>query len=162
MHSRRAELSRRGLLGLSAGALLSGCLPGKHRADRPLPPDPDLVATASVRTDELALVAAYDAAIDTFPALAPTLAPMRQHHQEHLAALPRDARSGSPRAVQQATTTSEQAAVLRSLVAGERAAAATRIADCLSASVRLAPLLASIGASEAAHASVLAGVGRPR
>lgn len=161
MHSRRAELSRRGVLGLSAGALLSGCLPGKHRADRPLPPDPDLVVTASVRTDELALVAAYDAAIDTFPALAPTLAPMRQHHQDHLAALPPDARSGSPRAVQRATT-SDQAAVLRSLVAGERAAAATRIADCLSASVRLAPLLASIGASEAAHASVLAGVGRPR
>lgn len=156
MRSRRPELSRRAVLGLAAGALLSGCLPGKHRADPPAAPDPDLGVAASIRADELGLIAAYDAAIATFPALAATLAPVREQHEEHLAALPGDRRSGSPMALQQAMTP-DPAAALRSLVAAERAAAAARIADCLAASPRLAPLLASLGASEAAHASALAG-----
>lgn len=157
MRSRRPELSRRTVLGLAAGALVSGCLPGGHRADPPVRPDPDVGLAASIRTDELGLIAAYDAAILTFPALAPMLAPVRKQHQEHLAALrPPGPQSNSPMAVQQATT-SNPAAALRSLVAAERAAAAARVADCLAASPRLAPLLASIGASEAAHASALAG-----
>lgn len=166
MRSRRPELSRRTVLGLAAGALVSGCLPGKRRADPPAAaPDPDVGLAASIRADELGLIAAYDAAIRGFPALAPTLAPVREQHRQHLAALAPpaapDQRSSAPLALPPATTP-DPAAALRSLVAAERAAAAARVADCLAASPRLAPLLASIGASEAAHASALAGSAVPR
>ncbi len=168
MRSRRPELSRRTVLGLAAGALVSGCLPGKRRADPPAAPDPDVGLAASIRADELGLIATYDAAIRSFPALAPTLAPVREQHRQHLAALAPpaapaapDQRSSAPLALPPATTP-DPAAALRSLVAAERAAAAARVADCLAASPRLAPLLASIGASEAAHASALAGSAVPR
>lgn len=156
---RSAGPSRRALLGVAVLALVGGCRPGKRR---PVPArtDPDVALSATVRADEAGLIASYDAAIRAFPALAPALAPLREQHEEHLVAL-RPSGSGAPSSAPPQAAPADAAAAVRSLAATERAAAAARIADCLAASSRLAPLIASIGASEAAHASALAALRPP-
>lgn len=163
MRSLRPELSRRAVLGLAAGAVLSGCRPGERRSPVPATPDPDPGVAASVRADEAVLIATYDIAMSRFPVLSAALSPLREQHREHLAALPGPTASpmtsptGSP-----VQPPADAVTALRSLRAAESAAAAARIADCLKTSARLAPLLASIGASEAAHAGALAAVRVPR
>lgn len=157
---RRCAPSRRTFLLLGAGIVLVGCRPGK-RSPVPTRVDPDVALSASMRADEAGLIAAYDAALRAFPPLAPALVPLREQHEEHLGALPPNASasaSAPPSPAPVPAIPTDPAAALRSLAATERAAAAARIADCLAASSRLAPLIAAIGASEAAHASALATV----
>lgn len=153
----RPELTRRAVLGLGAGALLSGCLRSKRRGKPAGRPDPDAALATSVRSAEVGLIAAYDAAVRSFPALSGALGPLRTEHEQHLRALPGAGPSGAPPPLPE-TALPDPTGALRSLLAAERSAAAARVADCLTASSRLAPLLASIGASEAAHAAALAGV----
>lgn len=170
----RRELPRRAVLRLGTGALLTACLPGKRRARQPVPASPDIGVAASVRADEESLIAAYDATLLRFPALASRLQTLREQHTEHLTALRggfgRSAGpsvGGSPSVGPTATADlgpavpADASSAVRALLAAERAAAAARVADCLAASPQLAPLLASIGASEAAHGSVLAGMRPP-
>lgn len=150
--------SRRAVLGVAVLALVGGC----RSKRRPVPArtDPDLALSASVRADEAGLIASYDTAMLAFPALAPALVPLREQHEEHLVALqPRGSRP--PASAPPPAAPADPTAAVRSLVATERAAAAARIADCLAASSRLAPLLASIGASEAAHAAALVALRPP-
>ena len=161
LYPSRPVLGRRTLLRVGVVALVAGCRPRRRDAHRPEPagPDPDRAVAARVRADETRLVAAYDTTLTRFPQLEAVLAPVRQQHAEHLAALAGPAGSASATASPAVPASARTA--MRALVAAERAAAAARLVDCLAASPQLAPLVASIGASEAAHAGVLAGV-RPR
>ena len=149
------ELSRRELLGLAAALPLAACT-----ADDPAPAaDPDdLLRTAAVER-ERALLREYDAVLLVLPALATRLTPLRTEHAEHLAALlGRPEPSGPPSApaAPRVPPAGTAAAALAGLVAAERAAAAEHGSGALSASRELAPLLASLSASEASHPVVLA------
>jgi hypothetical protein len=126
--------------------------------------------------DERALIAAYDDAIDTAPELEPVLAPLRADHAAHLVGLapgaptapagspagtsatptPTPSAAGSTANVPSSPAQSQRAQTLSTLAARERAAAAARIDDLMSADGSLARLLASIGGCEASHASLLA------
>jgi hypothetical protein len=132
-----------------------------------------------VADDERALIAAYDAAIEATPELESVLAPLRADHAAHLVGLTPGAPTtqGGSVAGTSATPTPTPSAVagsaaasppnspaqslraqtLTALAAKERAAAAARVDDLMSAEGSLARLLASIGGCEASHASLLAG-----
>lgn len=153
-------VSRRTVLlatGLVPAALVAGC---RRASPTPAPspaaspsPDPASRLLARAQADERRLLSAYDAALRRHPALRPALDPVRAHHAAHLSALGGTSPSppapgpigGSLPAVPRA------AADLRALARAEQAAAVARAADCLDAPPPLASLLASIGASEAAH-----------
>lgn len=157
-------LPRRAVLALPALGVLAGCIlparrPAVRRAGRMAAPDPDAAITAVARAGELALLDRYDATLARHPELGPALLAVRDQHAAHLAALPAARSRGrpSPPAV---AVPADGAAALRALVAAERTAAGARATECLTASTRLAPLLASIGASEAAHAVALTLAGR--
>jgi hypothetical protein len=137
--SRRQVLS--GLLTSAAVLPLTACTSDKP----PEPVDPDIALRESARQRELALLAAYDAAIESGPALAGRLAGVRAEHEQHLVALT----AAAPRP----TGSAAQATVLSlpQLVALERSTAAQHAADALVASRSLAVVLASLAASEASH-----------
>ncbi len=152
--------TRRAILSAGAVGLVAACTPS-HRppsAGRQARTDPDVALTAAAVDRELALLAAYDAALAATPALASRLAPLRAEHAEHLIALtagrastptaspatdpaPAQPRGAGPRGVQAG----------RSLMTAERTAAAAHAAAAVTASARLAAVLASLAASEASH-----------
>lgn len=165
-------MSRRQLLQLVGAlitSLLSSVTTGCSTSAAPDPPrpalDPDDAVRAQVRAWESRLIDRYDAAVERHPVLRGTLAPIRAQHAEHLASV--SGRSQSPAAslpASSAATSSganpgivpaDAAGAVRQLVAAERAAARAHAAECLRAAPPLAGLLASISASEAAHAAVL-------
>jgi hypothetical protein len=124
---------------------------------RPAPVDPDDALRSAAAERERALLLEYDAVLAARPGLAPRLLPLRGHHAEHLQALlgppPSASPSPSPTAgVPPAVPApADDAAALARLVVAERAAGDAHAADCLAASVRLAPVLASLSASELSH-----------
>lgn len=154
-------VGRRGVLGVAL--LIPAC---SSPAPPPVPPaplpvDPDVALRRAAVDRELALLRAYDAALDSLPALAATLAAVRAEHTVHLAALEPAAGPGSdptppvptppvPTTPVPATPASRRAAV-RALSAQERRAAAEHARDAAAASRDLAVVLASLAASESAH-----------
>lgn len=163
------HLTRRAAL-LSAGAGLLAACTSKPRPRTAPAVDPDTALAAAAVARELALLAAYDEALATSPALAPRLAALRAEHVEHLRALGQvpasPGASGTPQASPtpasptpashaSASPPAGRAAVLLRLRALERAGADGHAGAALAASRRLAPVLASLAASEASHAAVL-------
>jgi hypothetical protein len=133
------------------------------------------------------LIARYDTAVAERPDLRPELDPLAAEHDAHLTALlatlpgresspttspgagdgtPSTNPTGAGSPTTSSSTTASPgttgppvtaAQVRRSLAGDERAAAASRVTQAVAASPALARLIASIGASEAAHVAVLGG-----
>jgi hypothetical protein len=150
-----------GATGLAGG--LSACSPG--RTAPPPPPDPDVQLRLRVAAEVRSLLAAYAAVIATHPATGSRLRPFAAETRAHDRALsgppgalptpsPRTASSGSSPAPSPVPAT--QAAAVAWLAGLERAAAVRRRRELLRAGPDLARLLASVGASEATHAALLA------
>ncbi len=171
----RLVLTRRRLLQVGALALVglgAGC-----RASGPAPPrpagDPDVALRARIGAQEGRLIAAYDATMVRYPRLRAALAPVRADHAAHLVAVSdRPAAGGSATAAVPTGSSGADARAwpvpgnaeqaVRALVAAERGAATARAADCRGAPRELAGLVASIGGSAAAHASVLPALVQPK
>jgi hypothetical protein len=147
------------------------------------PPSPGATATSPPPPDPLTndlgaerrLLEKYEATIARHPSLTTRLAPLRDDHRAHLAALeqelglapatPTAAPSASGSATPAATATpgpaalaavpGTPAAAVTALRAAEKTAAAARVLSCLTAPDDRAPLLASIGACEASHEVLL-------
>lgn len=141
--------SRRRLL---QAALLSPTLAAcmSRADDRPAPIDPDVAIRAAAIARERALVEQYLAVTASSSAVVAQTAGLLAEHEQHLAAL--DAATPSP----SATARQSPVATLAQLAAAEHAAAGAHAADALRASRPLAAVLASLAASEASHAVVLA------
>ncbi|NHC13572.1 hypothetical protein [Motilibacter deserti] len=166
------------LVALGGAGALGGCT-GEDGPAPPAPPDPDAEPLLRARAAEDRLLALYDAAIAQQPALADRLEPFRAEHAGHLEALsagssptpsltaptatspaaPAAASSAAPTPAPGAPTApalpATPAAVLRLLAQEESAAADARVDGLVTASAPVRRLLASIGASEAAHAALL-------
>jgi hypothetical protein len=180
-------VERRTFLVLGAAALgLAGCT-----SDRTDPPPPSAPAVSSAPTDpdaqlrdevaasEVALIAAYRAALQSAPELAADLAPFVAHHEAHLervapgypgsgdgSAFPSASGSpsgsgpgsgaASPSGAAEGTSGPSAASVLAALVDAEKAAQAQRAAACDGAQDPvLVRELCLIAASEAQHATAL-------
>jgi hypothetical protein len=150
-----------GATGLTAG--LAACSP--DRATPPPPPDPDVVLRLKVAAEVRSLLAAYAAVIATHPATGARLRPFAAETRAHDRALsgppgalatpsPKTARAGSSPTPSPVPAT--PAGALAWLAGLERAAAVRRRRQLLRAGPDLARLLASIGASEATHAALIA------
>lgn len=148
------ELTRRHLLlGAVTGVALASVV-GCADASEPVSLAADPVRLESLGA-ELDLIAVYEATIAARPDLSAALTPILDQHREHAAALEvqdQDAPSPAPRAAAGAVDING----LREL---ERRAAGLCAGACVRAgNPELARLLALIGASEAQHVVVLAGV----
>ncbi|MBO0829758.1 MAG: hypothetical protein J2P24_18465 [Streptosporangiales bacterium] len=160
------------MLATVAGA--AGCRLLVPTDQRPAPPDPDVVVTMRALAAEQALIDAYALFAERHGSLANRLAAFRRRHTAHREALharlpvdasgrvvtPTPAAPATPSASASPETSSSPRTgdSLASLVAAEHAAAEDRLADALHASPTLAEVLASIGACEAAHVELLAGL----
>ncbi len=159
---RSAAPTRRAVLGGSAVLLATatGCTT-TGRAEAPAA-GPDVALLAGVIQSETELIALYSAVLAAHQRLTGRLAPLRDHHAQHLAVLKRHYVPGTnigtttpePRAT--ATAPSGEAMAVATLRNAERKAAAARADEVRRAAPGLAQLLASIGACEAGHAQVLA------
>src|SRR3954469_24357267 len=151
------EMSRRNaLLGGAAVVCLGGCT--RHKPHIPTPRENLLDETLAL---EESLLAAYDAAlaeVRTATALARTLTLIRSAHAAHRTVLlTAGAVSASPATASPTPLPVPRGETARTLAASESAAATIRTDTCLRAPRDLAPLLASLAASEAAHAALLRG-----
>jgi hypothetical protein len=169
----RVHLTRRNALTSAGLALIAACTPGKPPTPAPIV-DPDDALKASAVAREQALLSAYDNALTVLPTLAARLAPLRADHAEHLAALgvppspgasaaspgpsvasPSSAASSLPSSppTGAASTPAGQTpqAVLQRLAELERTAATGHATGALTASRRLAAILASLAACESSH-----------
>ena len=148
--------TRRAVLTAAPALLVVACTADEPPA-RPAPVDPDDALRSAAAQRERALLQEYDAVLAARPGLAPRLLPVRGHHAEHLEALHGPPPTGSPSPSATAAVPpavpppADDAAALARLAAAERAAGDAHAADCLTASVRLAPVLASLSASELSH-----------
>ena len=160
------------LAGLSALGLLSACTGGGDGKDSPgakgNEPDPDLALVTQAIAEKQELLDAYQATAAAFVGLAGQLGPLQLDHAAHRSALTRiqEQKAGGPVPTSAAPSASSSptpspvakntAAAIESLAAAETAAAGRRIGQCRNArDPELARLLASIGGSEAAHATEL-------
>jgi hypothetical protein len=144
--------------------LLAGCTDPGPPAPPP-PPDPDIALHDAAVAREQELLAAYDAGLLAAPGLAPRLAPLRAQHAEHLAVLetadPAPPPSAAPSASASPTAApsvpappaapADPAIVLAELVVLENDAGAAHADAAVEASRELAPVLATLAASEASH-----------
>ena len=148
--------SRRSVLVAAALAALAACT--GRKAPRPVVVDPDTALVDAAVSREQALLTAYDATLAAHPQLAALLVPLRQEHLVHLERL-RPPAAGTPTPSASATAVpagpKDRRAALAALAGLERQAAAAHGAAAVSASRRVAPLLASLSASEASHVVVL-------
>jgi hypothetical protein len=163
------EATRRRVLAAAAAALplvIGGCK-GVGALGTPPKPAADVAVTRDAITVESTLIARYGAVLAAVPSLAGELRPLLAQHHDHLARL--RARLIIPRAAAQPAaspsgTPSPRAALVPGTPAGalaylrdaENAAAASLLAHLDAAPPSLAQLLASISASEATHALILA------
>ena len=161
------RLRRRSVLGLAAAAAipLAGCTtesePGPTISPSPTEPDPsaDVALQELVVAQESNLLAQYAATIAAHPALATSLAPLAQQHQDHLDALQPAQPSADGNRTPSNIPTDPTAAIAQ-LAAAERAAADERTSACEQAiAMDLTRLLALIAASEASHAEALTSLG---
>jgi hypothetical protein len=153
-----------GATGLASG--LSACTAG--RATPPPPPDPDVLLRLRAAAEVRSLLAAYAAVIATHPATGARLRPFAAETRAHDRALSgppgalptpsRRASTGAPASSSPAPSPvpSTTAGALAWLVGLEREAAGRRRRELRRAGPDLARLLASVGASEATHAALLA------
>jgi hypothetical protein len=156
----RASVTRRALLGGSAvvtAAVLVGCSsePEPKPSDSPTPePDADAQVRARVASDEIAIIALYDAVMAAHPDLSPELMPLRDEHAEHRDAVGDASATTSPTP---AVGTRPQA--IAALIEAEQRAVAERTTACeAAAGTDVARLVALIAASEAGHAEYLRGL----
>jgi hypothetical protein len=173
-------VSRRSLLIAGAVVPLAGC-DVFHSADEqeptptPAPPHPDDVIRARAVDAERALMALYLAAAAAHPDLEADLERFADRHLRHIAAIestvpPLPPGSPTPTPATQAPAATDESpappdiaadpdAVVKQLRDAEVAAIEERTADCLQArDYRLATVLASIAACEAAHDRLLRSV----
>lgn len=153
------SLSRRGLLVAGAVGLAGACTGSGAQVTPTAAPtvDPDVALLIAARDRELALLAAYRAQVTALPHLADELSRFGDQHLEHLTALggtPPPVPSPSPVA-QHPDSSPAATAARKALAALEQRTAAAHAAAAADASLSLAPLLASLCASESAHAAVL-------
>lgn len=157
-------LTRRDVLAAAGLGLTAACTSGAHLTPTPVV-DPDGALHTAALAREAALLAAYDDVLTTTPSLAARLSAVRAEHAEHLAALqalrptPSPVRSpstpGAPSPVPRTSDRTDPATAVLRLTSLERTSAATHASAAAAASRRLAPLLASLAASESSHAAVL-------
>lgn len=161
----RRDVLLGGVLALGAAASLTGCRAHGRATSAPTTTPGDQAARsllAAAYSDELALLARYDAALRRRPELAATLRPVREHHARHrdaLVAAGAQATGASATASTGGGSATTRSATLRALAAAEHAAADARLAECLHAPRALAALLGSLAASEATHADQLGDLG---
>jgi hypothetical protein len=167
------DATRRRVLAAAAAALplvLAGCK-GIAALGSPPKPAPDVSVATDAIAVEQQLIAHYGAVLAAVPGLAATLRPLLDQHHDHLALLrarlivPHGGQPlPSPRATARgrAPVPGTTAAALGYLRDAEDAAAAALLAHLAAAPPSLAPLLASISASEATHALVLGTAARHR
>ena len=167
------DATQRRVLAAAAAALplvLAGCK-GIAALGSPPKPAPDVSVATDAIAVEQQLIAHYGAVLAAVPGLAATLRPLLDQHHDHLALLrarlivPHGGQPlPSPRATARgrAPVPGTTAAALGYLRDAEDAAAAALLAHLAAAPPSLAPLLASISASEATHALVLGTAARHR
>jgi hypothetical protein len=142
--------------------LLAAACSADEPAPRPAPVDPDDALLSAAAERERSLLREYDAVVAARPGLAPRLGAVRAHHVEHLEALVGPPPTSTPSASAAAQVAPavppppDDAAALTRLVEAERAAGDAHAQDCLAASRTLAPVLASLSASELSHPVALA------
>jgi hypothetical protein len=153
--------TRRAVLAGGPVLLLAAACSADEPAPRPAPVDRDDALRSTAAERERALLREYDAALAARPGLGPRLIPVRGHHAEHLEALLGQPPTGSPSPSSTAAVPpavpppADDAAALARLVEAERAAGDAHASDCLRASRSLAPVLASLSASELSHTVAL-------
>jgi hypothetical protein len=147
-------LSRRRLLAGAASALTTSAC-GVHAGQGPAVPSATPDALEPLLTAELALIAQYDAALASHGA---ALRAVRDEHAAHAQALRALLDPRRARAVPSAAPATGGPPALAALASAEKTAAQRAAAACLAAPAERAELLASIAASEASHAVVLAAV----
>ena len=153
--SRRAVLIGSGLL------VVAACSPDTE--PQPPRPDPDAAIRARAAGGVRSLVALYAAVSLAHPGLRSELAPLAAETTAHLTALePPTGRPTASASASPSATASQPVAVPASaagasafLIRAERHEADLRVTQLATASAALARLLAAIGASEAAHATLL-------
>lgn len=157
----QVPLTRRSAFAAAGLAVVTACTSRERSAPAPAV-DPDDALRSSAVAREQALLVAYDDALAAAPALAARIAPLRAEHATHLAALlgPTSSPSPAPSAPTPSTPTSSTpsqapGSLLLGLVVLERATASAHASAALTASRRLAPVLASLAACEASHVVVL-------
>jgi hypothetical protein len=168
------EATRRGLLAAAAALPLvaAGCK-GVGGLGTPPPPQPDVAVLRHAIAGEQAMIDRYATVLVAAPSLATSLDPLLDQHRAHLRRLrarlvdPRAAASASasparPAPAGTAAGLHTPATARAYLRAAEDSAARTLLRNLAVASPSLAQLLASIAASEATHALLLAPAGRAR
>lgn len=122
-------------------------------------PSPDPLEPLLAGT--VALVTQYDAALARLPELASRLAPLRDAHLTHVAALaaligrPPPATGAATPSTPDPSASSEVRGVIAGLRGAEQAAQRTAAEACLAAPARRAGLLGAITACRATHVEVL-------
>ena len=168
--TRRRVLTASALMLTAAGTV--GCASGQAWPwARPPVPAPDVAALRNVIAAESALVSRYTGVLAARPALAATVSPLLRQHQQHVAQLrerlvvPAGARPSPTKTARahQAPVPAGRAAVLAYLRRAESDQAAFLVRRLATvATPSLAQLMASISASEAAHAALLRSARTPR
>jgi len=166
--------TRRSVLAAAASLPLAaaGCGKGIGALGTPPPPLPDVAIVRDAIDGETFMISRYNAVLTAVPALAGSLRPLVEQHQEHLARLrarliephpssrpPHPSGAATTPAGPQAPGT--PAAAQDYLRLAEQAAASTLLGKITAAPPSLAQLLASIAASEATHALLLTPGRRP-
>ncbi|HEX5996361.1 MAG TPA: hypothetical protein VFY84_14565 [Jiangellales bacterium] len=172
---RATGMSRRSLLIAGAAVPLAGCdvfdsADERGPAPTPTQPHPDDLVRARAIEAERALAELYQAAVAAHPELQGDLEPFADRHLRHIAAIESTvpaSPSGSPTPPSAAPTpagppeiATDPDAAVRQLRDAELAAVEARTVDCLEArDHRLATVLASVAACEAAHDRLLRSLG---
>ena len=148
---------RTGLVGLAAAA----CTTGSEGRGPAAVVDPDLALRDAAVLREVALLAAYDATLTAHAGLARDLRPLREEHATHLLALTglalRTAGTPTPpcRSSHPPTVPARPAGARAALRRLETTTQVAHREAAVTASARLAPVLASLAACEASHVAVL-------
>jgi hypothetical protein len=160
----------RGALAVAVAGAVGACTSADEEPTPPPAPDPDDALREATAERERALLGLYDAVLLAAPELAARLAPLRVHHEVHLAELVgREAVGPSPTSSAAAAASPSPSPSpsalpvlppgdpLAVLVEAERTAGAAHATDALAArDSTLAALLASLSASEQSHPVALA------
>jgi hypothetical protein len=157
----RMRIPRRQLLAATAGtavAALTGCdIPRLSRRSTPkveAMADADLLR--AVAADATGLAARYDVVIGALADQAARLAPIRDAHRDHAAALTR-LLDDSPRPATSSGSAVDTAPSLKALAESEKAAAGRAATASLQVAAFHAPLVGTIAACRASHVEALAG-----
>ncbi|WP_254645977.1 hypothetical protein [Streptomyces malaysiensis] len=160
---RRSLLLGGGVLGVVA--LLSGCSDDSEPRRDAAGEEAVALLRARGARDSTALLARYDATVDTHPALQKRLAPLREETARHAAVFTAKGRSASPSATASRSPSAggrrvpevpkDEKRALSALAQAERQIADTRTAALATAPPELARLLASVAACGAAHVYLL-------